>query len=148
MVDLVATGRPILRFGKKMKAVIGMKPLRFVIVGIFNTVIGLAIIFAAKALFSFGDLPSNVLGYGVGLLVSFFLNRNWTFQYNGKVLPACLRFGIAVALAYSLNLATVFGLRDGAGINSYLSQAAGVIPYTVFFYLASRYYVFSERDTA
>lgn len=131
-----------------MKAVVGMKLLRFVIVGIFNTVIGLVIIFAAKALFSFGDLPSNVLGYGVGLLVSFFLNRNWTFQHNGKIFPACLRFSIAVALAYSLNLATVFGLRDGAGINSYLSQAAGVIPYTVFFYLASRYYVFSKRDTA
>ena len=41
---------------------------------------------------------------------------------------------------------TVYGLRDGAGLNSYLAQAIGVIPYTVIFYLSSRYYVFSEKQ--
>lgn len=144
MVDLVAFGCPILCFSNKV-SIPNVKLLRFLIVGVLNTVTGILIIFFAKAFLSYGDLISNFLGYSVGLTISFFLNRSWTFNHNGKILPACIRFFIVVILAYSLNLVTVFGLRDGAGINSYLSQLAGVVPYTLFFYFASRYYVFHDR---
>ncbi len=40
---------------------------------------------------------------------------------------------------------TLYGLRDGAGINSYLAQTIGIVPYTVVFYLGSRYYVFTQK---
>jgi putative flippase GtrA len=121
------------------------RPLRFGIVGLLNTGLGLAIIFAAKAFLEMGDLAANVLGYGLGLACSFGLNRHWTFRHEGAALAALWRFGIAFAVAYVLNLVTVFGLRDAMAVDSYLAQAGGVIPYTISFYLMSAYYVFPAR---
>jgi putative flippase GtrA len=122
-----------------------VRPLRFGLVGVLNTVVGLAIIFAAKAFLGLGDLAANLLGYGLGLVCSFVLNRSWTFRHEGRAFAALLRFGIAFAVAYGLNLFTVFGLRDAMGVNSYVAQAGGVIPYTISFYLLSAYYVFPAR---
>jgi putative flippase GtrA len=118
---------------------------RFVTVGILNTGVGLTVIFAAKALLGWADLAANATGYAVGLVMSFALNRAWTFRDRGRVGPAVLRFLAAFVLAYLVNLATVFGLRDVAGVNSYLAQAAGVIPYTLLFFLVSRAFVFLDR---
>jgi len=118
---------------------------KFIFVGALNTAVGLTFIFAAKALLGWGDLAANASGYGVGLVTSFILNRQWTFRDRGRVSPALLRFLGAFALAYLANLATVFALRDLAKIDSYVAQAAGVVPYTVLFFLASRAFVFLDR---
>jgi len=133
-----------------MKAAAGLALhfARFVVVGVFNTAIGLACIFAAKALLGWGDLAANAAGYAVGLAVSFALNRSWTFRDRGRISPALLRFLGAFLLAYLANLATVFALRDIGGIDSYVAQAAGIVPYTVLFFLASRAFVFIDRRPA
>jgi putative flippase GtrA len=118
------------------------RPLKFLTVGLCNTAIGLSVIFAAKALFGIGDLAANVLGYGVGIAASFALNRQWTFRNRGRVMPALWRFFAAFAVAYSLNLIVVFGLRDGLYVNPYVAQALGIVPYTIFLYIVSARYVF------
>jgi putative flippase GtrA len=130
-----------------MKAAAGapFEFVKFVVVGVFNTIIGLACIFAAKALLGWGDLAANAGGYAIGLVASFALNRSWTFGDRGRISPALLRFLAAFAVAYLANLATVFGLRDLAGLDPYLAQAAGIVPYTALFFLASRAFVFLDR---
>ena len=122
-----------------------LQPFRFLLVGTVNTFIGLSVIFAAKGIAGLDDLLSNLLGYSFGLLISFFLNREWTFRHNGRISPTAARFGIAFLLSYMANLMTVYGLRDGIGLNSYLAQAFGIVPYTLIFYLICRYYVFPEN---
>ena len=122
-----------------------IRPLRFILVGAVNTTLGLSVIFAAKGILGLDDFVSNLLGYSFGLLISFFLNRKWTFSHHGHISPAIVRFGVAFLLSYIANLMTVYGLRDGVGLNSYLAQALGVAPYTLIFYFTSRYYVFPEN---
>ena len=138
---MASLGCAVLRLRESMIRRI-VRPLRFGVVGVVNTVLGVAVIFAAKAFLGLGDLGANLLGYGLGLVCSFVLNRSWTFRHEGRAFAAFWRFGIAFALAYVLNLVTVFGLRDAMAVNSYLAQAAGVIPYTIAFYLMSAYFVF------
>jgi putative flippase GtrA len=121
---------------------------RFVVVGVLNTAAGLTVIFAAKALLGLGDLAANAAGYSVGLAASFLLNRSWTFRDRGRISPALLRFLAAFGLAYLANLAAVFALRDLVQVDSYLAQAAGVVPYTVLFFLASRAFVFLDGHEA
>ena len=121
-----------------------LRPLRFGAAGMFNTVLGLGVIFAAKAILGWGDLPANILGYGIGLLASFALNRTWTFRHDGRVLPAFGRFGIGFAAAYGVNLLTLFLLRDFFAVNSYVAQAAAVVPYAVTFYIIAARYVFPQ----
>ena len=121
--------------------------VRFVVVGMFNTLVGLTIIFATKWLFGAGDVVANAFGYGVGLLVSFSLNRTWTFAHNGPTGRAFVAFLAVQAVAYSLNLATVVSLIS-FGVDSYLAQALGVPPYTIVSYLGSRYLAFAPTGAA
>ncbi|MEO8118442.1 MAG: GtrA family protein [Rhodoferax sp.] len=116
--------------------------LRFLLVGIVNTLVGLGVIFAAKGVFGLGDVVSNAIGYGIGLLVSFSLNRYWTFRHTGPVSNAIAIFFVVQAAAYSLNLVCVLGSIE-YGIDSYIAQALGMPPYMVISYLGSRYFAFT-----
>jgi len=116
--------------------------LKFLIVGVLNSTVGLAVIFLAKWLGAMGDIAANLLGYGVGLTVSFALNRGWTFRHAGSAVPAALRFTAVIAVAYGLNLATVMLAIHGLHIDSYLAQAAGIVPYTALTFVSLRYYAF------
>ena len=121
---------------------------RFGLVGILNTALGLTIIIGSKVIFDTPDLLANALGYGVGLVVSFALNRGWTFGHRGRVASSATRFVVVFVSAYALNLATVFGLRDLAGWNAYFAQVGGVFPYIVCFYLGSALYVFPRPENS
>ncbi len=120
------------------------RPLRFVVVGVLNTLVGLAVIYGCKYFLGLGDVAANVAGYAVGLTVSFVLNSSWTFGYTGPKLAAAARFLGVFAVSYGVNLGTVMGLIHLAGMNSYLAQAAGMPVYTICFYLLSRSYAFRE----
>ena len=119
--------------------------IRFLIVGVANTIVGLLTIYAAKWLFAFDDVVANIIGYGTGLTVSFLLNKAWTFRHKGEILKSALRFLASFAVAYPINLGAVLFLIQELGMNSYLAQALGVPPYTVAFFLLSRYFAFRER---
>ena len=117
--------------------------IKFLIVGTFNTFAGLATIFLLKWRLAMTDAAANAAGYLVGLTISFSLNRHWTFRGSTSALPAAaLRFVAVFVAAYLINLGTVLTLTGAAGVNGYLAQAAGVLPYTTVFYLGSRYIAF------
>jgi putative flippase GtrA len=117
-------------------------PLRFLTVGALNTLAGLLIIYLGKAILGLGDIPSNALGYGCGLALSFALNRSWTFGHTGAPWPALIRFLAVVAVAYVGNLIAVM-LAITAGINSYAAQALGVPIYTAISFWGARRYAFA-----
>jgi putative flippase GtrA len=115
---------------------------RFVSVGIVNTFTGLAVIYAAKWFFQFEDVSANVLGYSIGLLLSFALNSRWTFAYRGPRLSPLFKFLLVALVAYAANLLTVLIAIQYFDPNGYLAQATGVVPYALITYLASKYFVF------
>ena len=117
---------------------------RFLAVGVLNTFVGLATIYLCKWFLGTGDVVSNVIGYAAGLTNSFAWNRRWTFAHSGAVLPAAARFLIVFLIAYSLNLATMLAAIHVFGVNSYLAHAIAIAPYTAFFYLGSRWFVFRD----
>lgn len=120
--------------------------LRFLVVGVLNTTVGLGSIFLLKLVAGFDDVAANISGYCLGLCVSFLLNRRWTFAHDGAWLPAMFRFLVVFGVAYAANLITMLFLRDVVGINSYLCHLLSMLPYTALFYLGSRTFAF--RRTA
>jgi putative flippase GtrA len=116
--------------------------VRYLIVGGINTAVGLGVIYACMAIFGLNNVRSNLIGYTVGVLVSFVLNRSWTFAHGGAMLPALARFLAVLIVAYLANLATVVLLADEAGVDRFIAQAAGVPPYTLVGYLGSRFFAF------
>jgi putative flippase GtrA len=118
--------------------------VRFLVVGVANTLVGLSVIFAAKYFLEARDVLANAIGYAVGICVSYTLNSRWTFAYQGNWVPAVAKFLVATGIAYAANLLTVVAAINVLNLNTYLAQAMGMPVYTVTAYLASRYIVFRK----
>lgn len=116
---------------------------RFAVVGLANTFIGLTVIFACKGLLGMGDVSSNLLGYGVAVMLGFVLNKRWTFEHAGEPASAFARYLLVLALAYAANLAATLYAIDVLQLNSYVAQAAGIVPYALTGYLGGRWFAFA-----
>ena len=122
--------------------------IRFATVGLANTAIGLAAIYAVMFFFQTGPAIANAIGYAIGLAVSFSLNRVWTFNSDrpvGHVLPKYL---LVAGLSYLLNLGAVIAATSHFSVNPYLAQLLGVGIYTVCVFFGRRWFVFAPRRTA
>lgn len=122
--------------------------VRFGSVGLVNTAVGLSLIWLAMW-FGAGPLLANALGYVAGLVVSFNLNRFWTFagpdkfDTLGDTLAKARRFGGAFAVAWCLNAAVVWTGVQITDISPYLLQIAGMVTYTICFFVLCRIWVFA-----
>jgi putative flippase GtrA len=117
--------------------------LRFALVGCANTLLGFAAILLAGWLLQLGDLAANAVGYGCGLLLSFALNRQYTFRYEGRTAGALIRYLLAFAVSYGVNVGVLVFFTTVLGQSSVLSQAAAVGSYAITFYALSRWVVFA-----
>jgi putative flippase GtrA len=120
---------------------------RFGVVGVVNTLVGLTVVLLARQWTGWNEVQANALGYGIGLLVSFLLNRRWTFDHKGGWWPSAVRFVTVVAAAWSVNVCVVLVLIE-IGLLAELAHAVGVGPYAVLTYWGSRKWVFVECEAS
>ena len=116
---------------------------RFAMVGVLNTAAGLTVIYAARAL-GLGEVAANASGYALGLMLSFTLNRRWTFRHRGPWLALAARFSVVTLLAWLANLAVLLALLR-LGVAAVLAQAGAVLSYTVLSYLGYRWWAFANN---
>lgn len=120
--------------------------MRFAVVGVINTFSALIVIYALMLLGANAYL-SNLIGYSVGLVISFTLNRKWTFRSDEAGLRILHRFLAAVCAAYGTNVAAVY-LCIEAGISPYYAQLIGLPVYTAIYYILGKKFVFTTRKDA
>lgn len=114
--------------------------VRYLTVGILNTIIGFGIIFGFMLL---GISPeiSNLSGYAVGMIFSYFMNKIYTFKSNKKSKIEFIKFIISMLIAYILNFITL-KICLNLGINPYICQILSNIVYTASGFLLSKFWVF------
>ena len=117
--------------------------LRFGVVGLVNTGIGLMAIYSVIYFFDADPIIANAIGYAIGLVVSFSLNRLWTFGVTRSIRKLLPRYFMVAATSYLLNLIMVFIGTRHFGIGPYLVQLFGVSIYTVVMFLGCKWFVFS-----
>lgn len=115
---------------------------RFLGVGAVNALVGLLVIFAAKWIFEASDITANLLGYAVGIAISFALNSRWTFDFAGAWKPAFVKFVAVSSVAYAANLLAVLTAIHLFSVNGYLAQTIGIPVYTLITFLASKHLIF------
>jgi putative flippase GtrA len=120
---------------------------RFAAVGMANTVVGLAIIYACTGLLDMGDVAANAIGYALAVLLGFALNKNWTFGYTGDATGALVRYLATLLAAYAANLAATLFALDVLRLDSYMAQAVGIAPYAMVGYVGSRLFAFAPRPS-
>lgn len=130
---------------QRLNAEFGKQLFRYTLAGGLNTAIGFAVIIGLLGA-GIKDVPANAFGYAVGLLVSFFVNRSWTFSKTKNPDAREISMFLATfAIAYGVNLAIVLvGQSLGFGGNPLL-HLTGVIAYSAVGFLFARNFVYSEN---
>ena len=70
---------------------------KFLLVGVGNTLLSMALMFLLEGL---GYWPSTAIAYVAGAVMSFFLNRHFTFHSEETLGRSAVKFAVNVAVCY------------------------------------------------
>lgn len=115
---------------------------RYAVVGLLNTLIGLLVIVACQALLGFSPYVANACGYAAGIVVGYAANRNWTFRNSGAIGLSAALYVAMFATCYVLNLVVLWLGLNVLGWPAALAQTAGMVTYTVCFFVGCKLVVF------
>ena len=85
-----------------MKNIIDKKLLKFILVGIVNTLVGTAIMFGLYNMAGCSYWVSSAANYVIGSILSYVLNKKFTFRHRGRIAQSALRFTGNIAVCYLL----------------------------------------------
>ncbi|MHB8914787.1 MAG: GtrA family protein [Thiobacillus sp.] len=119
---------------------------RFLSVGTFNTILGYFIIFSCMYLAKMSPESSNVIGYAVGLITSYILNRKFTFNSTQDRRGEIIRFLAVFVIAYAFNFVVLVILVHRIGVHDGASQVIAGVVYVGTSYIMNKYYVFKARS--
>jgi putative flippase GtrA len=118
---------------------------RFALAGLANSAVGWAVIFGGLWA-GLSGLAANAAGYGVGLVLSFTLNRRFVFGVTGGVRGReVAKFLAAFAVAYGANVAVLFVAQSVLGADSALAQLPAIGAYVVILFVLSQLFVFRDE---
>lgn len=143
----------------KLRSLLDPTLFRFILVGLVNTAVGYGVMFGLynlAGLHTWGDTGywiSSAANYIVGSVVSFFLNKHFTFRNQEKGVKVVLRFALNIAvcwaLAYGIAKPLMVWLLAGTGwsqqIQGNLSMLAGSGIFVFLNYFGQRFFAFRSR---
>lgn len=135
-----------------MKKFFDPSMLRFLLVGVVNTLVGAGIMFLLYNLAGCSYWLSSAANYIVGGVVSYFLNKYYTFKNTERSWKQVLRFALNVAVCWLLayGIAKPLALRLLAGFDENLqtnaAMLAGLCLYTALNYLGQRFFAFRAKE--
>lgn len=134
-----------------MKKIFDITFLKFLIVGVINTVFGTTIMFVAYNVFGCSYWLSSALNYILGSVLSYFLNKNFTFQNKSKSPQVLLRFVINIAICYFIAYGAakplVFSLLATAPtkLRDNVSMFVGMCLFVGLNYFGQRFFAFAKK---
>jgi putative flippase GtrA len=82
--------------------------------------------------------------YPVHITLTFLLNKSWTFGHDGHIPASAVRYLIAYAACYVLNVAALKYFNGYCGHSHLLVQAAAVAVLVPLLFIAQKLWVFRE----
>lgn len=135
-----------------MKKLLDPTVIKFLLVGVVNTLVGTAVMFLLYNLAGCPYWPSVCANYLCGGVVSYFLNKYFTFQNKERSWAQVGRFVVTVAvcmlIAYGLAKPAVRWALSGAGekVQENVAMLVGMVLYTALNYFGQRFFAFKEQD--
>ncbi len=125
--------------------------LRFVLVGVVNTLFGTAIMFSAYNLLGLNYWISSALNYILASILSYFLNKHFTFQNKERGAGVIVRFTLNILvcylLAYGIAKPLIRVLLTSAGpvVQDNVSMLVGMVLFTFFNYFGQKFFTFRTK---
>lgn len=127
------------------------KLIKFLIVGVINTLVGSGIMFLLYNLLGLSYWISSASNYIVGGIVSYFLNKYFTFQNKEKsikqVLIFILNLAVCYFIAYFCAKKAIYSLCADLSetMRDNIALFTGMCLYTGLNYIGQRLIVFSDN---
>ncbi len=123
---------------------------KFLLVGVGNTLLSMALMFLLEGL---GYWPSTAIAYVAGAVMSFFLNRHFTFHSQETLFRSAVKFTINVAVcyvaAYALAQPIAGWVLGSTGMEPVwqerLTKLGGMALYTLLNYFGQRFFAFQKK---
>lgn len=122
--------------------------IKFIIVGVINTLFGTAIMFGLYNLAGCSYWVSSAANYFFGSILSFILNKRFTFQNNASVLKTAPKFVLNIVICYLLayGIAKPLTLWIFSGFSQQLAENVamllGMVLFTGLNYVGQRFFAF------
>lgn len=136
---------------KKLKQMVDEKLLRFLLVGVVNTAVGSAIMFGLYNLAHCSYWVSSAANYILTSILSFFLNKYFTFRNHEQSVAQVLRFVLNIAVCYLLAYGMakplcLYLLKNSAPVlRDNVSMLVGMCLFTALNYVGQRFFAFGNR---
>ncbi len=140
----------------RLRHIADEKLLKFLLVGVINTLVGTAIMFGLYNLAGASYWLASAANYVLTSILSFFLNKYFTFRTQGSSRREVVRFALNIAVCYLLayGLAKPFVLwvltDANAALRDNAAMLVGMCLFTGFNYLGQRFFAFAvphKEDT-
>ena len=133
---------------------------KFILVGVLNTLVGTGLQFLLFNLLGWNEWISSVTGYFLGSVLSYFLNKYFTFKNQEKGIKPILKFALNIAVCYTIayviaiplisyictaNSLTMFGWSVEK-FSGNLSMVVGSCLFVACNYIGQRFFAFKEKS--
>lgn len=123
---------------------------KFIIVGVINTLFGTAIMFVFYNVFHLSYWISSASNYFFGSILSYFLNKYFTFKSKDNSGKSLVRFVVNITVCYLLAyggakpLARWIFSGASASLQDNMAMLAGMCFFVAFNYIGQRFFVFKK----
>lgn len=135
-----------------MMKLVDKTTIKFLFVGVINTLVGTAVMFLMYNLLQFNYWVSSASNYIVGSIVSYFLNKYFTFQNKEKSFSMVVKFIINITICYVL----AYGIAKplvrialsgmSVKIQENIAMLVGMGLFVVLNYFGQRFVVFKKQE--
>ena len=134
-----------------MGKLIDKTTIKFLMVGVINTLVGTSVMFLSYNLLGLSYWISSAANYVVGSIVSYFLNKYFTFQNKDRSFQTVLKFvaniSICYLIAYGIAKPLVYAILKGWPVKLQDNGAmlVGMGLFVVLNYCGQRCFVFRKK---
>ena len=137
----------------QLKQFLSREFLTFLVVGVVNTLFGTAIMLVLYNVFGCSYWVSSFCDYFFGSILSYFLNKHFTFHYQGTDWRSIVKFALNIVVCYLIAYSVALPLTQAALESLQLSKPVvenvamlvGTVLFMVINYLGQKFYAFKSH---
>lgn len=136
---------------KKLLSLFDIKMWKFLLVGVLNTLVGDGLSFLLINVTNMGMWWSTALPMALASVMSYFLNKHFTFKNTEKGWKPALRFALNIAVCYLLAYGIAIPVMQWAlsaadpTLRDNVAKLVGMCLFVGFNYLGQRLFAFREK---
>ena len=137
---------------KKLLSLFDIKMWKFLLVGVLNTLVGDGLSFLLINVTDMGMWWATALPMALASVMSYFLNKHFTFKNTEKGWKPVLRFALNIAvcylLAYGIAIPVIQWALSAADptLRNNVAKLVGMCLFVGFNYLGQRLFAFREKQ--